>query len=117
MKNRYKCDVECIDHAAVSKVKPRMLGDGLLFKTAENFQLLGDSTRIKLLHALSHHELCVCDLAYLLSMSQSAISHQLRLLRESNLVKFRRQGKIAYYSLSDRHIINVLEMGVKHALE
>ena len=117
MKNQYRCEVECVDKEAVRSVKSKMLRDEVLFRVAESFQVLGDSTRIKLLHALSLRELCVCDLANLLSMSQSATSHQLQMLRESNLVKFRRQGKIIYYSLSDGHIINVLKMGVRHAKE
>ncbi|MFA4983470.1 MAG: metalloregulator ArsR/SmtB family transcription factor [Candidatus Micrarchaeia archaeon] len=117
MKNRYVCDVECIDRSAVGKVKARMLPDKVLFKAAGSFRVLGDSTRIKILHALSHRELCVCDLAHLLSMSQSAVSHQLRVLRNSNLVRFSKEGKVAHYSLSDRHILELVNSGVKHAKE
>ncbi len=117
MKNQYKCDAECLDKSTVSKVKSKMLNDDILFKVAGNFQVLGDSTRIKILHALSHHELCVCDLAYLLSMSQSATSHQLRLLRMAKLAKSRKDGKIVYYSLSDQHVRKLIEMGAQHAKE
>ncbi len=117
MKNRYECDVRRINRTAVKEARARMLGDGPLRKAAGSFRLLGDPTRIMLLHALSHRELCVCDLANLLSMSQSAISHQLAMLRGANLVKFKKEGKIAYYSLKDRHILGIIKAGARHANE
>ena len=117
MKNRHECDVRKINKAAVKEARARMLGDRPLRRAAGSFRLLGDPTRIKLLHALSQRELCVCDLANLLSMSQSAISHQLAMLRGANLVKFRKEGKIAHYALKDRHILGIIKAGVKHAKE
>ncbi len=117
MKNNYSCEVDCLNEDVVYKVKSKMLSDSILFKVADNFQILGDSTRLKLLHAISHQELCVCDIANVLSMSQSATSHQLRVLKAANLVKFRKQGKIIYYSLSDKHMLELITTGVKHARE
>ena len=117
MKNNYICEVDCINKDNVQKVKSKMFADAFLFKVADSFRILGDSTRIKLLNALSHGELCVCDLANLLSMSQSATSHQLRVLRESNHIKARKKGKIVYYSVKDRHILEIMEKGIKHARE
>jgi len=91
-----------------------MLDDAAVRKLAERFRLLGDGTRIRLLHALSLRELCVCDLSALLGMSQSAVSHQLRLLREARLVKVRKEGKVAWYSLSDGGIVDLIREGLFH---
>lgn len=113
----YLCEVEYADKEAVEEVKSRMLNPELILKVADIFKILGDPTRMKILYALSLRELCVCDLSALLGMTQSAISHQLRILRSSNLVKFRREGKAVYYSLADEHIIKLIEMGVEHARE
>lgn len=111
------CEIECVNEKAVQKVKSRMLDDKTILKITNTSKILGDPTRVKILFALSQKELCVCDLAALLGMTQSAISHQLRLLRNFNLVKFRKEGKIAYYSLADEHVIKLIEIGVKHAKE
>ena len=111
------CEVEYVNKKSVQKVKSKMLHEKIILRVTDNFKILGDSTRIKILFALSQKELCVCDLSVLLKMTQSAISHQLRLLRNFNLVKFRKKGKIVYYSLSDEHVIKLIEMGVKHAKE
>ncbi len=89
----------------------------VLFDLAEFYKVFGDSTRIKILYALLHAELCVSDLAAFLSMSQSAISHQLRVLKTARLVKFRRDGKTIFYSLSDSHIDTILAQGMEHISE
>ena len=85
-----------------------------LERTAELFKVLGDPTRMQILTALFDRELCVCDIADLLGMTQSAISHQLRLLRNSHLVKNRREGKSIYYSLDDLHVANIIAQGLEH---
>ena len=84
---------------------------------ADFFKVFGDSTRIRVLWALGHAEMCVCDIAVLLNMTKSAISHQLRVLRESNLVKTRRDGKVVYYSLADHHVKEIFEKAVEHLEE
>jgi DNA-binding transcriptional ArsR family regulator len=111
------CEIECINEKSVQEVKSKMLEDELLFEVSDSFKVFGDSTRLKILYALSKRELCVCDLAAVLNMSQSAISHQLRVLRSKNLVKFKKVGKMAYYSLADEHIVTIIEIGVEHAKE
>ncbi len=88
-----------------------------LYDLSELFRVFGDSTRIRILYALFESEMCVCDIARLLNMTQSAISHQLRLLKESKLVRNRRDGKTVYYSLADDHIRTVLNQGMDHILE
>ncbi len=89
----------------------------ILYDIAELFKVFGDSTRVRILYALIDGEMCVCDIASLLNMSQSAISHQLRVLKQSRLVKYRRNGKIVYYTLCDEHIQTILNMGMDHVLE
>ena len=84
---------------------------------AETFRPLGDATRVRILDALSHGELCVCDLAALVGMSESAVSHQLRLLRNLRLVKNRREGRMVFYALDDRHIITLFRQGLRHVQE
>jgi DNA-binding transcriptional ArsR family regulator len=111
------CEIEHVNEKAVQEVKSNMFDDQTILKIANISKILGDATRVKILFALSQKELCVCDLASLLGMSQSAISHQLRLLRNTNLVKFRREGKVVYYSLSDEHVIKLIEIGAAHAQE
>jgi ArsR family transcriptional regulator, lead/cadmium/zinc/bismuth-responsive transcriptional repressor len=111
------CEIECSDKKAVEDVKSKMLDKNLLMIIAENFKIFGDPTRLKILQALYQRELCVCDLTAALDANQSTISHQLRLLRGKNLVKFRKQGKMAYYSLADEHVEKIIELGVEHAKE
>ena len=94
-----------------------MPGGDELQKLAEFFRVFGDSTRIRILYALSQSELCVCDIASLLEMGQSAISHQLRILKQMRLVKFRRDGKSVLYSLTDSHIQTILAQGMEHIEE
>lgn len=91
-----------------------MLSDDKVMHLAETFKILGDPTRIKILHILSKQEMCVCDIAAALYMGQSAISHQLRTLRSARLVKYRKDGKVAWYSLDDEHIVALMSQGLKH---
>ena len=91
--------------------------DEELYDLAELFKIFGDSTRIKILYALLEGELCVCDIAKLMEVTQSAVSHQLRVLKSSKLVKFRREGKTVYYSLADEHVVRILSQGMEHIEE
>ena len=91
--------------------------DETLYDLSELFRVFGDSTRIKILYVLFESELCVCDIARLLNLTQSAVSHQLRILKASNLVRFRREGKTVFYSLDDDHVRSVLALGMEHVLE
>ena len=117
MKNDDVCEIECINEKAVKEVKSNMLDETILLDVADNFKIFSDSTRLKILQALYQRELCVCDLSAVLEANQSTVSHQLRILRSNNLVKFRKQGKMAYYSLADDHIVKIIEMGIEHATE
>lgn len=111
------CEIQFIDEKKVKNVRKAMKSVAAVSALAETFKILGDSTRIKIAFALSKEELCVCDIANLLSVSQSAVSHSLRVLRQMKLVKFRKEGKIAYYSLDDEHISNLLDIGFRHIEE
>ncbi|MCX7991848.1 MAG: metalloregulator ArsR/SmtB family transcription factor [Proteobacteria bacterium] len=91
-----------------------MKSDYIISRLAETFKVLGDPTRTKIILALSFDELCVCDIASLLGTTKSAVSHQLRVLRDRRIVKYRREGKIVYYSLDDKHIKNLLDEGLRH---
>lgn len=112
-----RCDCDVIHEGIVAAVKERMPEEETLYDLAELFKIFGDSTRIKILWALEEAEMCVCDIAYLLNLTQSAVSHQLRILKQSNLVKSRREGKIVYYSLSDEHVKQIFEQGLSHINE
>lgn len=114
--------VECCDymHAhedIVSAVQAKMPDEEILCDLAELFKVFGDSTRIKILYVLFESEMCVCDIAQLLGMNQSAISHQLRVLKQSKLVKYRRDGKTVFYSLADGHVHTMLDQGMEHVAE
>ncbi len=111
------CNSTIIHKEIVKKVKESLPDEEVLYNLADLFKAFSDSTRIKILYALFQEELCVCDLAALLDMTQSAISHQLRVLKSNRLVKFRREGKVIYYSLSDDHIKHIFNDGFKHILE
>lgn len=111
------CEVLCINERKVAAVRKAMKPDATLFKLAETFKALGDVTRAKIISALLQEELCVCDLASLIGLSHSAVSHQLRVLRNMNLVKYRKDGRIAYYSLDDDHISAILTACLKHVEE
>ncbi|QUH22730.1 winged helix-turn-helix transcriptional regulator [Methanobacterium alkalithermotolerans] len=117
MDEKDTCEIVCAHEEEVNFVKSKMLQDELLFEVSDNFKVFGDSTRLKILYALSQRELCVCDLAAALEMNQSAISHQLRVLRSKNLVKFKKVGKMAYYSLADQHVVALIELCVEHTKE
>ena len=111
------CDCEVIHADKVEAVRLKMPKEEQLYELADFFKVLGDSTRVKLMWALDEKELCVCDLAVLLNMTKSAISHQLRALREARLVKFRKEGKVVYYTLADDHVREVFEKGFEHIKE
>jgi len=108
------CEGICVHNKNVTRVKEQALSSDEVLGLSETFKALGDPTRIRILHALSQEELCVCDLEEVLEMSQSAISHQLRVLRNLRLVKFRKEGKMVFYSLDDEHIINLFSQGLTH---
>lgn len=101
----------------VKKVTQQMPDEEILYDLAELFKIFGDSTRIKILYVLFESEMCVCDIAQLLGMTQSAISHQLRALKQSKLVKYRREGKTVFYSLADGHVRTILGQGMEHISE
>jgi len=98
-------------------VREKMPQEETLYDLAELFKVFGDSTRIKILWALDESEMCVCDIAFLLNMTQSAISHQLRVLKQAGLVKSRREGKIVFYSLEDEHVKQIFDQGLIHISE
>lgn len=106
-----------VDSGALTSVKARLLSIASVQAVAEVFKLLGDPTRVRLVDALSHGERCVCDLASIVGLSESAVSHQLRLLRTARLVRVRRAGRMAYYSLDDHHVIGLLHDTRKHVEE
>ena len=102
---------------AVETVRSNLPDDEFLYDLAELFKVFGDSTRIKVLFALFESELCVGDIAQVLGLSQSAVSHQLRILKQSKLVKFRREGRTVYYSLADAHVCTIINQGLEHIQE
>ncbi len=111
------CEEECFHRDLIEEVTSKMPCDDSLYDLAELFKVFGDTTRIRILHALSVRELCVCDISMVLGVSQSAVSHQLRVLKNSKLVKFRREGKSVFYSLDDCHIEGILKQGLEHICE
>ncbi|MDR2510117.1 MAG: metalloregulator ArsR/SmtB family transcription factor [Spirochaetaceae bacterium] len=111
------CACTVIHEEAVTKARSMMPCEESLLEAADLFKMFADSTRVKIIAALLHTELCVCDIAALLAMTKSAISHQLRLLRQSKLVRTRRDGKIVYYSLDDDHVHTILTEGLNHVTE
>jgi ArsR family transcriptional regulator len=112
-----KCDCHVIHEDIVNAVKKKLPNEELLLDLADLFKVFGDSTRVKIISALLHSEMCVCDIAALLGMTKSAISHQLRELRQSKLVKYRREGKVVYYSLDDEHVETLFNQGLTHVSE
>ncbi|MGE5372239.1 MAG: ArsR/SmtB family transcription factor [Solirubrobacterales bacterium] len=117
MQETDRCDVSCIHQEQVQAVRAVMIADSAARNLAELFKTLGDPTRVKLLYALAQKELCVCDLAAVIGASESAVSHQLRLLRGQRLVKYRREGKILYYALDDHHVERLFAQGLDHIRE
>ena len=111
------CDLVQIDLARVRKLRSDLVAPDAVQGLADTFSALGDPTRVRILDVLSHGELCVCDLAAVLGLSQSAVSHQLRLLRGIRLVKPRRDGRIVFYSLDDQHIISIFKQTLQHVEE
>ncbi|MFO7861832.1 MAG: metalloregulator ArsR/SmtB family transcription factor [Desulfosalsimonas sp.] len=111
------CATKVIHHDIIAQVDASMPEDRGLADLAGFFKIFGDKTRIRILWALSAAEMCVCDLCCLLGMKQSAVSQQLRILKQTRLVKYRREGKVIYYSLDDAHIRRVLELGMEHVME
>ena len=112
-----KCNCNVIHSDVVERVKKSLPKEEVLYDLAEFFKVFGDSTRIKIICALFESEMCVCDLSALLNVSQSAISHQLKTLKAARLVKYRREGKVIYYSLEDTHIKHIFDDGLKHVKE
>lgn len=112
-----RCEFIHAHDELVEKVRDTMPDEELLYDLAELYKVFGDSTRIRILYVLFEAEMCVCDIAQLLNMSMSAISHQLRVLKQSRLVKFRRDGKTVFYSLADDHVRSILNQGMEHVEE
>ena len=111
------CDCAVVHQDIVELVRGRLLSEENYYDLADIFKVFGDSTRVRILSALDVHEMCVCDLANVLSMTKSAISHQLRILRTNNLVSARRDGKNMFYSLADDHIQSIFELALEHLNE
>ena len=110
-------ELQAAQEDIVEKVLAQQPDDEILYDLAELFKVFGDSTRIKILYSMFEHELCVNDIARLLNLSQSSVSHQLRILKTSKLVKFRREGKSIFYSLDDEHVRAIISMGMEHVEE
>ena len=111
------CKTMFVHEETVKAVMKSIPQEELLYELADFFKVVGDTTRIKILHALLVAELCVCDLSNMLNVSQSAVSHQLKTLRQADLVAFRKQGKVVFYSLKDEHIRQIIHLGLQHVLE
>ena len=111
------CTEQIVHRDRVEQVAQHLPEDGQLYQLAELFKVFGDATRMKLLYALFESELCVCDLAQLLGVSQSAVSHQLRVLKNARLVRFRRAGKVVFYTLADHHGRKIIAQGLEHICE
>ena len=112
-----KCGCNVIHEKVVAAARKAMPDEEILLNLADLFKVFSDSTRVKILCVLQRHEMCVCDIAALLGMTKSAISHQLRTLRQTRLVKYRRDGKSVYYSLDDDHVGNIFAQGLLHVTE
>jgi ArsR family transcriptional regulator len=113
-KNTDMCECTIINKEAVERVKKNLQSDELLKNTADFFKAFSDGTRLRIVSLLLEEELCVCDIATVLNMSHSSISHQLRVLRQLRVVKNRKDGKVVYYSLDDEHVKNILAQGLDH---
>lgn len=116
MEDKYRCKQTVIHPETVELVKERLPKDNTMMRLSHFFKMFSDSTRIKIVYSLSVAELCVCDLAEIIDMSQSAVSHQLRSLKDTGLVKYRREGKNIYYSLDDQHVQEIINQGLEHIL-
>ena len=114
MKDVEICDCNIIHEAIVNQTKKKMLDNDFINEISLFFKILGDNTRVKILFALDNNEMCVCDIANVLNMTKSSISHQLAILRSAGIVNFRREGKEVYYRLDDEHITKLYEIGILH---
>jgi DNA-binding transcriptional ArsR family regulator len=112
-----RCDCNIIHESVVADVREHMPDEDTLIDLADLFKVFSDSTRVKILCALFRAEMCVCDIAVLLGMTKSSISHQLRILKQSKLVNYRRDGKVVYYSLADDHVGTIFDQGLSHVCE
>ena len=112
-----RCEINCIHDEAVKAVRKALFSEDIATSLAELFKALGDPTRVKILFSVMTRELCVCDLTAVIGVSESAVSHQLKVLPTLRLVKFRREGKIMYYSLADDHIEKLFAQGLEHVTE
>jgi ArsR family transcriptional regulator len=117
MKYKEPCDCEVIHEDVVNRVRDAMPDSKSFYDLANLYKMFADNTRVKIMWALSSEDMCVCDLAVLLGMTKSAISHQLKSLRLANLVKYKKQGKNVYYSLADSHVQDIFEKGFEHVRE
>ncbi len=111
------CEFMCVHADTVDRITSTMPDEDTLIDLSELFKVFGDSTRIKILTALSHGELCVCDLSKLVGMTSSAVSHQLKILRSAKLVSCRRDGKTVFYALADDHVTTIIRQGLEHVNE
>ena len=111
------CEISVIHEDVLARVREKMPDEEPVYEVSELFKVFGDSTRARIICALNIEEMCVCDLSALLNMTQSAISHQLRLLKVSRIVKSRKQGRVVYYSLDDSHIGQIFAMAFDHVME
>ncbi|MBM3701204.1 MAG: winged helix-turn-helix transcriptional regulator [Actinobacteria bacterium] len=111
------CEISWIDKQKISDIKKKMKPEDIINRISETFKVLGDATRAKIISVLLITELCVCEISELLGTTKSAVSHQLRILRNTRLVKYRKEGKMVYYSLDDNHINNIFAEGLKHIEE
>ena len=112
-----RCELCNVHEDIVARVRGELPDEDMLYDLTELFRIFGDSTRIRILYVLSASEMCVCDIAALLGMTQSAISHQLRALKSARLVKARREGKTVFYSLADSHVRTIIDQGLDHVCE
>ncbi len=108
------CEINAFNSEKVSNIKKDLIGDETIEELSQIFKTLGDPTRLKIIYALSKGQLCVCDIAEVINMSQSATSHQLRILRNMRLVKYKKEGKSAIYSLDDDHVLQLFNQGLEH---
>lgn len=112
-----RCDCGSIHEDVIDAVRADMPDDDILLDVSDIFKVFSDSTRVKILCALMRAEMCVCDISVLLNMTKSSVSHQLRILKQSNLVKYRKEGKVVYYSLADDHVRTIFYQGLEHVTE
>lgn len=116
-KNELYCDCEVIHEDAVKSAREKILNEETLLLISDFYKALSDSTRIKIINLLEKNELCVCDISVILNMTKSAVSHQLKNLREMNLIKAKRKGKEIWYTLADDHVKEVFDISLEHVLE